>query len=59
MLYEVITGDKFTPEMEKRLGLYQQALDTIIEQELLVEEAARLGIEVSSQELVDSSYNFV
>ncbi len=53
-LYQSIYRDQFTPEMEKRLNLRQQALDSLIDQALLAQEAGRLGIKVSKKELVDS-----
>lgn len=53
-LYRNVYREQFTPELEKQLGLRQQALDSIIEQELLVAESERLGARVTEQELVDS-----
>jgi peptidyl-prolyl cis-trans isomerase D len=53
-LYQSIYREQFTPELEKQLRLRQQALDALIEQTLLLEEAGRLGIKVSQKELVDS-----
>lgn len=51
-LYQEIYREQFTPALEKQLGLRQQALDALIEETLLLQEAKRLGLEVSRQELV-------
>jgi len=51
-LYQNIYREQFTPQLEKQLRLRQQALDTLIEQTLLLQEADRQGIEVSKKELV-------
>ncbi len=53
-LYQSVYREQFTPAMEKQLGLKQQALDTLINQALLLEEADRLGMDVSRKELVQS-----
>lgn len=53
-LYQSIYQNNFTPELERELNLGQQALDQLIQETLLVQEADRLGISVSDQELVDS-----
>lgn len=53
-LYQNIYREQFTPELEKQLGLRQQALDALIEQSLLIEEAKQLGVNVSQKELVDA-----
>jgi len=53
-LYQNIYRDQFTPAMEKQLKLKQQALDSVIEETLLLQEARDQGLEVSKQELVDS-----
>jgi peptidyl-prolyl cis-trans isomerase D len=52
--YQNIYREQLTPQVEKQLRLRQQALDALIEQALLVEEARRQGVKVSEQELVDS-----
>jgi len=51
-LYQNIYREQFTPELEKQLGLRQQALDALIEQSLLIDEAKQLGVSVSQKELV-------
>ncbi|MFA5517598.1 MAG: SurA N-terminal domain-containing protein, partial [Desulfuromonadales bacterium] len=53
-LYQDVYREKFTPELEGTLGLRQQALDALVEQTLLRQEAKRLGLKVSQQELVGS-----
>lgn len=53
-LYQQMYRDQFTPAMEQQLGLRRQALDMLIDEALLLEEANRRNIEVSRQELVDS-----
>jgi peptidyl-prolyl cis-trans isomerase D len=53
-LYQEMYRETFTPEMERQLGLRRQALDLVIDQTLLTQEAARRNITVSRQELIDS-----
>lgn len=53
-LYQEVYRDQFTPAMEKQLGLRQQALDALIDQALLLQEADRLDLEVDKKELVQS-----
>ncbi len=53
-LYQNIYREQFTPELEKQLRLRQQALDTLIEQTLLADDAKQLGIKVSQKELVEA-----
>jgi peptidyl-prolyl cis-trans isomerase D len=53
-LYQNVYREQFTPELEKQLNLRQQALDTLIEQTLLIEEAERMDIDVTQKELVDA-----
>ncbi|NLC71943.1 MAG: hypothetical protein GX751_11370 [Desulfuromonadaceae bacterium] len=52
--YREVYGVQFTPEMEKRLQIKRQALQTLIDQALVLEEGKRLGIRVSRDELVES-----
>jgi len=51
-LYQQVYQDKFNSDMEKQLGLRQQALDMLISQALLSQEAERQGLKVSRDELV-------
>ena len=53
-LYQNVYRDRFNAEMEKQLNLDQQALDGLISQTLLLQEAKRLKIQVSKQEVVDA-----
>lgn len=53
-LYQNIYRERFTPEMERRMGLRQQALEMVIEQTLLVQEAKRRGVKITEAELVES-----
>ncbi len=53
-LYQTIYRDQFTPAMEKQLRLRQQAIDGLIDQALLLQEADRRGIKVNDKELVDA-----
>lgn len=53
-VYQNIYRDQFTPAMERQLNLRQQALDQLIDQTLLLEEAERFGLSVSEQELVNA-----
>ncbi|MCK4622913.1 MAG: SurA N-terminal domain-containing protein [Desulfuromonadales bacterium] len=51
-LYQSIYQGKFNAEVEKRLNLPKQALQQLIHEQLLVQEADRLNLDVSKQELV-------
>ncbi|HAD03448.1 MAG: hypothetical protein A2091_02400 [Desulfuromonadales bacterium GWD2_61_12] len=53
-LYQNVYRDQLTPALEKQLNLRQQALDALIEQELLLQQADRLQLRVGKQELVDA-----
>jgi len=53
-LYQNVYREQFTPELEKQLRLRQQALDSLIEQTLLIEEAERMDISVTKKDLVDA-----
>ncbi|MBF0458933.1 MAG: SurA N-terminal domain-containing protein [Nitrospirae bacterium] len=52
--YSNALKEKFTPEMEKELNLKEIVLEGIIENELLLTEAANIGIKVSDEEINDS-----
>lgn len=52
--YQNIYRDQLTPQLEKQLRLQQQALDMLVEQALMLEEAKRLGVKVSDQEVIDA-----
>ncbi len=51
-LYRGIYRDNFTPQLEKQLNLPQQAIEQLIDQALLMQEAERRGITISNDELV-------
>lgn len=53
-LYQNIYREQFTPALEKQLRLRQQALDALIEETLLLQEAKQSGVKVSQKELVES-----
>jgi len=50
--YKQIYGQKFTPELEKQIGLSQQAINNLIDQTLLLQEAERLDLHVGKDALV-------
>ncbi|WP_420264757.1 SurA N-terminal domain-containing protein [Candidatus Magnetominusculus dajiuhuensis] len=52
--YSNMLKEKFTPEMEKQLRLKEVVLEGIIENQLLLAEANKLGIRVSDEEINDS-----
>ncbi len=52
--YQNIYGEHFTPALEKKLRIKDQALNSLIEEALLVQEGERLGISVSQEQLVES-----
>lgn len=56
-LYQNVYKDQFTPALEKQLNLRQQAFQQLVDQLLLVQEAEKLGMTVSEQELVDAIAN--
>lgn len=49
--YRDVYGDAFTPEMQKSLRIREQALDTLIQKSLLLEEARRLGLSATDLEV--------
>jgi peptidyl-prolyl cis-trans isomerase D len=49
--YRQQAGESFTRELAERLGLPQQAMELVIDHELVVQEARRRGIVVTSEEL--------
>lgn len=53
-LYQNIYRDQFTPAMEKQLQLRQQAIDGLVDQALLLQEAEKRDLKVTEKELVDS-----
>ncbi len=53
-LYQSIYQGNFNAVLEKQLNLPQQALQQLIEEELLVQQADAMDLDVSEKELVDS-----
>jgi peptidyl-prolyl cis-trans isomerase D len=49
--YRQMLGPQFTPEMAEQFGLQRQALESLINQRVLLLEAERLGLAVSDEEL--------
>ncbi len=50
-IYDQIYNRSLTPEMEKQLGLKKLALDNLVEKVLVYQEAKRMGIKVSKDEI--------
>ncbi len=46
-----LSGGSYTPEMAEQSGLREQVMDQLVSRELLVQQAARMGIEVGDGEL--------
>jgi len=53
-LYQNVYQEQFTPTLERQLKLVQKALDGLINQTLLLEEARRQNVQVGKQELIDA-----
>ena len=53
-LYQNIYGSNFTPQVEKKLQLRKQALNAVVEQTLLEQQAKKMGLSVSRKELVSA-----
>ncbi|MCD6582378.1 MAG: SurA N-terminal domain-containing protein [Desulfuromusa sp.] len=53
-LYQNIYQGNFDAKLEKQLNLPKQALQQLIEEALLIQQAKQLGLEVTQEELVDS-----
>lgn len=49
--YRQIYGQQLTPDMIETMGLPKQVLDSLIEQRLLLQEARRLNLEASPEEV--------
>lgn len=49
--YEQIYGQRLTPEMQAQLDLPRQVLDSLVEQQLMLQEARRLGLTPGADEL--------
>ncbi len=53
-LYRNIYQEQFSPALERQLRLAEKAANGLIDQALLLEEAERLGLSVSKEELVNA-----
>ena len=49
--YREVYGAAFTPEMAKALNLKKQAMDSLIQRKLLLEEAAKMGLSATDEEV--------
>ena len=52
--YKKIYGQNFTPELEKQIGLSLQSIQSLIDQTLLLQEADRMKLRVSEQDMVQA-----
>ena len=53
-MYQNLSGQPMSPEMEKQLGLKKMALDNLINNRLILKEAGKMGITVSDDELASA-----
>lgn len=49
--YQQMYGGKFTPELAEAIGLNRQALDSLVDQRLLLQEAKRLHLDATPEEV--------
>ncbi|HKK01926.1 MAG TPA: SurA N-terminal domain-containing protein [Desulfuromonadales bacterium] len=52
--YQNVYKGQFSRDVQKKLHLQQQALNTVVEQALFLQEAGRQGLSVSHDELIDA-----
>lgn len=57
-LYKKIYQEKLDEELLKKLDLKRKAIEEIIQRRLLLQEAKRIGIEVTDEEVKESILNF-
>jgi peptidyl-prolyl cis-trans isomerase D len=50
-MYAQMYGQQFTPEMAQQMGLPKQVLDSLVDQRLLGQEARRLNLNASTEEV--------
>ena len=50
-MYEQMYGQQFTPEMAQQMGLPKQVLDSLVDQRLLAQEARRMNLDASPEEV--------
>ncbi|MDX1385725.1 MAG: SurA N-terminal domain-containing protein, partial [Thermoanaerobaculia bacterium] len=48
---EGVYGDRIDPEMARQIGLYRQVMDSLIARKVLLDEAGRLGVSISDEEV--------
>ncbi len=53
-MYQQFSGQPLTPELEKQLGMKKLALENIINATLMRNEAGRMGIKVSKEEVINA-----
>jgi peptidyl-prolyl cis-trans isomerase D len=53
-MYQNLYGEAFTPAIEKSLNLRKVALDSLIDQTLLLQEAERMKLKVGKKEIVEA-----
>ncbi|MHB8941099.1 MAG: peptidylprolyl isomerase [Desulfobacteria bacterium] len=49
--YREVYGSAFTPEMAKALDLKKQAMDSLIQRKIMLEEAAKMGLSATDDEV--------
>lgn len=52
-LYQQIYGQSITPDLEKQLGIRKMAIESLIDNTLVVKEAKRMGIAVNKDEIAN------
>jgi peptidyl-prolyl cis-trans isomerase D len=50
-MYRQMYGQQFTPEMAQQMGLQKQVLDSLVDQRLLTQEARRINLNASPDEV--------
>jgi peptidyl-prolyl cis-trans isomerase D len=50
-MYTQMYGQQFTPEMAAQMGLQKQVLDSLVDQRLLTQEARRINLDASQDEV--------
>lgn len=50
-MYSQMYGQQFTPAMEQQMGLPKQVLDSLVDQRLLTQEARRMNLDASQEEV--------
>lgn len=56
--YKEIYKDKFNDELLKKLDLKKKSVDEIVQKRLLLQEAKRIGLEVTDEEIKEFIFNF-